>query len=231
MDLYPISANVTEGTMSLRPLRRDAEENRERIVKAARMLFAKRGLEVTLDEIARHAGLGVGTIYRRFPNKESLIELLFERRVEEMVSVAHTALSTENSWEGFVCLLEGFLALEAEDRGLREVLLGSSYGRDRVARSKERIRPIMAEVVTRAQRDGFLRADLMPADIPMIIAMIGAVEEYCHQIVPGVWRRYLALVLDGLRPLRSSVTAFPVSALDDDQLRDAMRNWKSIKRT
>lgn len=210
-----------------RPLRRDAEENRDRILRSAQELFAHRGLETTLDDIAGHAQVGVGTVYRRFPNKECLVEALFERRIQEMVEVARGALSQENSWTGFVALLEGFLALEAEDRGLREVVLGSSFGKDRVASAKERIKPLLDEVISRAQADGYLRPDLKSTDIAMITAMAGAVGEFCDGVASGLWRRYLLILLDGLMTKREMPSHLDVEALDTEQLNNAMRCWRS----
>src|ERR1700680_1616117 len=101
-----------------RPLRKDAERNRQRILEAARELFTEQGLGVTLNDIAHFAGCGVGTVYRRFPDKEQLIDALFEERVGELVACAEAALSNPDPWEGFVGFLEYGLRLQAQDRGL-----------------------------------------------------------------------------------------------------------------
>ena len=89
-----------------RPLRRDAERNRQRILEAAREAFAHDGLSVTLDEIGRRAGVGVGTVYRRFPDKDQLIEALFEDRMNEFVALADECLGFEDAWDGLVHFLE-----------------------------------------------------------------------------------------------------------------------------
>ena len=102
-------------------LRRDAERNRRRIIEAARELCATRGLEATLNEVAHHANLGVGTVYRRFPTKEALFEAIFEDGVDQLVALAETALEAENSWEGFSWFVQQMTDLTATDRGLREV--------------------------------------------------------------------------------------------------------------
>ena len=83
-----------------RPLRKDAERNRQRILEAAGELFAERGLGVTLDDVAHHAGVGVGTVYRRFPDKEVLIDALFEQRIEAIATIASEALEIEDPWDG-----------------------------------------------------------------------------------------------------------------------------------
>src|SRR3954463_11012360 len=119
-----------------KPLRKDAERNRIRILEAAGDLFAQRGLGITLDEIARHAGVGVGTVYRRFPDKELLIDALFEQRIEELVVLAETARDDPDPFEGLVRFFETFLALQAADRGLKDIVLGTGRGQRRVAQAR-----------------------------------------------------------------------------------------------
>src|SRR3954466_13328981 len=109
-----------------RPLRKDAERNRQRILTAAGELFTERGLGVTLDDIARHAGVGVGTVYRRFPDKELLIDALFEQRIESISAVAAQALEIEDPWEAFQFYFEQGSELQARDRGLKELLTCST---------------------------------------------------------------------------------------------------------
>ena len=111
-----------------RPLRRDAERNRQRILDAARVVFAERGLSGSLDDIARQAGVGVGTVYRRFPDKELLIDALFEERIEEIADVARAAADHPDPWEGLVDFLTRTQELQSRDRGLKELVLGGSRG-------------------------------------------------------------------------------------------------------
>ncbi|HMI72272.1 MAG TPA: helix-turn-helix domain-containing protein, partial [Solirubrobacteraceae bacterium] len=118
-------------TPAARPLRRDAERNRHRILEAAAEAFAERGLTITMDDIAEHAGVGVGTVYRRFPQKELLIEALFEERVGELVAMAERALEENDPWEALVGFLEGAQALQATNRGLKELVLSTTHGRER----------------------------------------------------------------------------------------------------
>src|SRR6201747_135225 len=103
-----------------RPLRKDAAENRERLLTAASELFAERGLNVTLNDIAHHAGVGVGTAYRRFANKEEVIDALFEQRLMEVASVAQESLDDPDAWRGLVSFLERALHLRHGDQGLNE---------------------------------------------------------------------------------------------------------------
>src|SRR5262249_56026858 len=99
------------------PLRRDAERNRQRILEAARTGFAERGLSITLDEIAKLAGVGVGTVYRRFPNKELLIDALFEDRIGEVAAAAEEALTDDDGWRALTTVLERSVHLIAAHPG------------------------------------------------------------------------------------------------------------------
>src|SRR3954454_7533369 len=116
-----------------RPLRADAERNRQRIIAAAASVFAERGLDVSLDEIAHAAGVGIGTVYRRFPDKDALIDALFEAKIDRAVALADTALEIEDPWEGFTTFMRGMCRMQAEDRGFKEALLVGDRGRERVA--------------------------------------------------------------------------------------------------
>jgi AcrR family transcriptional regulator len=213
-----------------RPLRRDAERNRQRILQAARELFAARGLAVTLDDIAHHAGVGVGTVYRRYPNKETLIDALFEDRIGEIAAVAEGALTSDDPWQGVVTFLERGLELQAADRGLREVVLGSSVGRERLERARDRIKPLVDELVVRAQAAGELRADAHGTDLPLIHLMLCAVVDYTREVEPEVWRRFLTIVIDGLRTRRDAPSPLPHEALDQQQVDSAMQAWRPTGR-
>ena len=206
-----------------RPLRADAERNRQRILRAAAEVFTARGLQASLDDVARQAGVGVGTVYRRFPDKEALADALFEERIGALVALAEQALANPDSWEGLVMFLREAGTLLAADRGLREILMFASYGRDRVDRGKAKMQPVVTAMVERAQRDGKLRADLAPTDFPFIEFMLSAAAEYASDARPEIWLRYLTLIVDGLRPARDGVTPFPVPALEPDEMVKVMR--------
>jgi AcrR family transcriptional regulator len=206
-----------------RPLRRDAERNRQRILAAAAEVFTTRGLQATLDDVARQAGVGVGTVYRRFPDKEALVDALFESRLDTVVALAERALDDPDSWAGLVSFLEAAAAELTGDRGLREIFMFATYGRDRVDLARGRMLPVVTRLVGRAQQDGKLRADLRPTDIPLIEFMLGSAAEYAGSVRPGLWRRYLAIVLDGLRPSRDGTTPLPEDALSPVEMMASMR--------
>jgi AcrR family transcriptional regulator len=204
-----------------RPLRKDAERNRQRILQAAGELFAQRGLGVTLDDIARHAGVGVGTVYRRFADKELLIDALFEQRIETMCAIAAEALEQADPWDGFVYFFVQGSELQARDRGLKELLTCSAHGGGCVAVARDRLRVLVTAVFDRAKAAGVVRADAAPFDAPLISFMVGAVIDRSRDVEPDLWRRYLQLVLDGLRPC--AATPLPAEALSADALDAVMR--------
>jgi AcrR family transcriptional regulator len=220
--------DLTSTDPCTRPLRRDAERNRRRILDAAAEVFADRGLGVTMDDIADHAGVGVGTVYRRFPSKELLIEALFEDRIGELVAMGQEALGEDDPWEALVHFLERGLALQAANRGLKELVLGTAHGRERVARVRERLGPIANSLVERAQAAGQLRADIEGTDMPLFQMMLGAIVDFTRDIEADTWRRFLAIVIDGLRA-GDARTPLPAPALDVDQLDRAMRAWRPMR--
>jgi AcrR family transcriptional regulator len=217
------------GTAS-RPLRKDAERNRERILVAARELFAEHGLTVTLDEIARHAGVGVGTVYRRFPDKELLIDALFEDRLGEIVAVATEATEIDDPWRGLAHFLERALELQAQDRALKELLLSTSDGHARVERGRAVVQPLVLGLLQRAQEAGVVRDDVAVSDLILIQHAAGEVAAYTREVSPEVWRRILVVALDGLRPDRRRPSPMPVPALDDEQVFCSMRSWGEQRR-
>jgi AcrR family transcriptional regulator len=211
-----------------RPLRADAARNRERILAAAAEVFADRGLEVSLDDIARHAGVGVGTVYRRFPTKESLVEALFEAHIARLEALAEKAVSYADSWDGLVAVLTEVCELQAGNRGFREILLSTTYGQQTAARARERLTPVIASALARAHAEGHLRAGLEPVDMVLVEFMVGAVADYTKH-VPGAWRRYLEIVIDGLRA-RPDLAPPATPALSSDDLDLSMNRWRPHRR-
>jgi AcrR family transcriptional regulator len=221
-----VPTDASQTVSGERPLRRDAARNRERILAAAGEVFATRGLEVTLDDIAHHAGVGVGTVYRRFHDKEQLIDALFDDRMDAIVRVAEDALAAADPWLGLEGFFVGILDLQAADRGLRELAFAGRHGRERVARARTRLEPMVQELVARAQASGQLRGDVLPDDVPIIQKMLAQVIDVAGDASRDLWRRYLAIVLDGLRTRRDGPTALPVPALEHGQLESCMQGWR-----
>jgi AcrR family transcriptional regulator len=199
-----------------RPLRRDAQANRERIVTAARAAFTAEGLEVPVEEIARRAGVGMGTLYRRFPAKEDLIDAVFEDVLAEYVRAAEEAVAADDAWAGFCGFLERAFALHAENNGLKDLVATQARGRTRAEAARARVRPLVRRVIERAQQDGELRADFRAEDMPLLLWTGARVIEATSSVAPELWRRYLGLLLDGLRA--GAATPLPHRALTEDEL-------------
>ncbi|GIM88614.1 TetR/AcrR family transcriptional regulator [Paractinoplanes toevensis] len=210
-----------------KPLRRDAEINRQRILKAAQEVFAARGVDVMLDDIAHHAGLGVGTVYRRFPTREDLVEALFDTRLEEIVGWAEDGLRHADPWTGLTEFVERATAAMAADRGLRDIAFSRAYGRRRVAEIREMLAPRVEALVTRCQEAGVVRADAAGVDLVLTQFMVAALLEYAEPIAPGLWRRYLTLLLDGLR---FGTTPLPVPPPEVENMDRIAENWRPPRR-
>jgi len=206
-----------------RPLRRDAQRNRQRILKAASEVFTERGLDVTLDEVARHAGVGVGTVYRRFRTKEDLVEALFVDRIDEVAALAEEAAKAPDPWCGLACFMEQAATKLAGDLGLRQLMMFATYGGDRIWYARQRNAPLVTRLVERAQAAGQLRSDLRPTDIPFLLFVLTEAAQLARHVSPEIWRRYLTLVLDGLRPEREGVSPLPVPAMRPDEFEMTMR--------
>lgn len=205
-----------------RPLRRDAERNRRRILEAARELFAERGAHVTLDDVARWAGVGVGTVYRRFADRNALIDALFAERVDQLAEVAERAAAMDDPWEGLVHLFETQIGLQLEDRAFAEVLFKEEAGREATARARERIAPHVIALVDRAKDAGVVRHDLEIGDFPVLNLMLMTMVNATRDVSPNAWKRYLQLILAGVRPTDDG-TVLPTGAPTIEQIDEVMR--------
>ena len=199
--------------------RRDAERNRRRIITGAREVFRDRGVGATLNDVAHYTGVGVGTVYRHFSDKEELIDALFEEMVETVDGYVRAALDEPDAWLGFTRALAQVCEVQAFDRGLREVMLGTGRGPERQQQMRDRVAPTVDEIVARAQQQGTLRTDVAPLDFPILQLMLGAVTDHTGQ--PDLWRRYLVLLFDGLRT-RPDNSPLPGLHATDDALQAAL---------
>ena len=181
-----------------RTLRSDARRNRERLVGSARELFAAHGVDVPVEDITHHAGLGMGTLYRHFPTKEELVDAVLEDAFAEVVQAAEHAAAEEDAWAGFTSFLERVFEQHASNRGLKDVLATRGHGLRREA-MRARIRPLVRRMIERAQEQGTLRRDFAAEDMPLLFWTTDRVIEETAPDAPDYWRRYLGLLLDGLR--------------------------------
>jgi AcrR family transcriptional regulator len=177
-------------------LRADAQLNRDRILDAAATLFAERGIAVPLDEIARHAGVGVATLYRRFPTRADLAAAIFERNISRYTEAVDRAVADPVPWQGFRGLVFELCRLQAADAGLRDLLTtafpASSVIEQTTAEAAEKLRTL----ISRGQQDGSLRPDLAVADLGVILLANGGVVGATSESAPATWRRFAALMVD-----------------------------------
>ena len=237
----PLLATVTILTMTLdtsipdadaaeRPLRKDAERNRRRILDAARELFAEHGLGVTLNDVAHHAGVGVGTVYRRFPDKTALIESLFEESLQEIGDRLRAAVAEPDAWHGLVTFLEEQFDHHARDQGLRELVTATPDGMARVSRLRDELLPLTEALVARAQASGAMRDDVAPTDIAVLQVIMSSVIDATRDVDAEVWRRYLALLLRGLSARPDELGSLPAPPLPDADIPRVLTNHKLASR-
>jgi AcrR family transcriptional regulator len=220
---------VRTHTAESRPLRADAERNRAKILEAAADVFASAGVEATLHDVAARAGVGVGTVYRRFPHKEALLGALFDDKLGEVIAVVERACAEPDSWEALVGFLRGLTEMQSQNRGLYEVLNGSEYCQDRVGEARTRFEPLIKRLLARAQADGHIRSDITTSDLSMIVFMLNTVAAISHDVSPQLWGRYLEVILDGLRA-RKGQAPLMVPALSDDALEQASKGLSRLRR-
>jgi AcrR family transcriptional regulator len=204
-----------------RPLRRDARRNRDAIVAAARQVFCDHGLEAPLEEIARRAGVGIATLYRRFPSRVELLDAVLADTVQAHVEAAEQALAMDDPWDGFVHYLEQTCRLQAADRGLNDVM-GMRFPRATATEAaKARLFELVGQVVQRAQENGQLRADLTLEDLALVTWANTRILPACRAAgAPDAWRRHLGFLLDGFRAERAS--PLPQPSLSPRQVHRAM---------
>ena len=174
--------------------RRDARRNRELVVRAAHSCFARDGLDAGIDQIARTAGVGVGTVYRHFPNKDDLIEALATERFERLRDLAQEALAEPDPWKSFEFFMRASAQIQTEDRALSEILTSRPETMMRAATSVDML-GLVDEILSRAQRAGVVRKDAEARDVPMIMCALAGTFRNPH----GDSERYMGIVLDGLR--------------------------------
>jgi AcrR family transcriptional regulator len=181
-----------------RTLRADARRNREAIIAAAKKLFADEGLDAQMPDVARIAKVGVGTVYRHFPTKDELVAALVAERFERLAEKAHEGVDAEDAWEGLGAFIRFSAQIQADDRGLCEVMGSRPEVMDAAARDVGL--PALCELlVERAQRSGQLRHDLTWEDIPMIACGLGRITQAAVGPAAGRWPRLVEIILDGLR--------------------------------
>jgi AcrR family transcriptional regulator len=201
-------------------LRADAQRNREAVLTAAREVFAEQGLEAPLEEIARRAGVGIGTLYRRFPTRPDLIDAILATTIDGMIGTAEAALRMPDAWAGFVHYLEETGRRQASDRAINDMMSMRLPRARQTETARRRLFELTTRIIERAQASGQLRADLTQEDLALIAWANTRIVQAAHGIAPDAWRRHLALMLDGLRA--EGAAPLPVPPLSPRQVLRAM---------
>jgi len=202
------------------PRRRDAIERRDRLIRAAQREFAARGVNGSLEGIARDAGVAIGTLYRHFPTRMDLLMAAFEPRLQEFLDGAEKAMEIDDPWDGFVSYLENLFRLQAGDRGFNDFLSRRFPSNADTERIHDQMCRQIESVLVRAQEAGQARSDIALADIVNLIWSNGRMMDATSTTAPGEWRRQLYLMLDAYRAERAH--PLPEPPMTDKQLYDAM---------
>jgi AcrR family transcriptional regulator len=185
-------------TTELPKLRADARRNRERIIVAARQVFGEKGEEAQMDDVARQAGVGVGTVYRHFPSKEVLMGELVKQKFEAITERTREALEQDDAWEAFCELLRRSAEIMAEDAALQDTLRRTGAAYEYAEAERLKLEEVADELIARAQRQGEMREDFRASELGMLMGGVCA-SMSAPAGAPDDWRRHLEILLDGLR--------------------------------
>jgi AcrR family transcriptional regulator len=180
-------------------LRADAQRNLVRVLDAAREVFAEQGIDAPVTEIADRAGVGVGTIFRRFPTKDGLLVAVVEQRCQQLIEAADLALESPDPGAALRGFMETATAMQISDVCWCEA--GADlFEREGIRELTDVLVGKIGELLTSAQTAGQIRSDVRALDIPVLLMAVAKSGLMLEDAVPGAWKRYLAIILDGLRP-------------------------------
>ncbi|HMD94730.1 MAG TPA: helix-turn-helix domain-containing protein [Trebonia sp.] len=182
-----------------RRLRADAARNRAAIVAVARELFAEQGLEAPLEAIAARAGVGIATLYRRFPSREKLVAAALTEKVAEYAEAAERALAAGDPWDGFAGFVQRICELQVGDRGLSDLLSMTLSADEQVEQLRRTANDRVVTLIEQAKAEGTLREDFVGEDLVLLLIATAAVMHVTQADAPGAWRRFVALALDAFR--------------------------------
>ncbi len=204
----PDSATVA-GAERSPSLRADAERNRERIVAAAQEVFAEWGLNAALEKIARRAGVGIATLYRRFPTRANLIAASFERKMADYAAAAEQALDDPDPWSGFCWLINRICAMQAADAGLKDLITMRFPTSSPAEELRNRALQNLEQLIARAQGQGTLRSDFASSDVPMLLFANAGVVTATRDSAPDTWRRFTSYMIDAFGAKRAGCPEGP----------------------
>ncbi len=181
-------------------LRADAARNRERLIEAAGRVFAREGLDASVDEIARTAGVGIGTLYRRFPTRDDLVGAVLDDTFLHVLTRLDDAAAEPDAWTALERAIAGFAEAVLANRALLHSTAHDGCHAKRVGGLKRQVLERFDAILDRAQAAGVVRGDVHPGDLMALSGMLSRIPEQRLERDPQAWRRWLALMLDGLRP-------------------------------
>jgi AcrR family transcriptional regulator len=180
-------------------LRADAARNREALVEAARSVFAEQGLDAPLDDIAKRAGIGNATLYRRFPQRADLVAAVFAERMADHVEAVEAGLAAPDPWNGFASYVQAVAAMQASDLGIADLVTLDLSAAPEIEALRARAYHGLVQLVARAQEAGALRADFTDQDVVLLLMANAGLVERAHGIPTEASARVVALLLDGMR--------------------------------
>lgn len=178
-----------------RPLRADAQRNQQRVIDAARAVFAEQGVEASMNEVARRAGVGVATLYRRFPTRGDLIAAAFEDKMHTYAQAIETALADRDPWHGFCTFIERICQMQAEDRGFADVLTLTFPTATVFEERRDQSAHALTELLDRAKATGRLRQDFAHQDVPLMLLANAGVVNATRNAAPDAWRRLVGYLI------------------------------------
>lgn len=177
-------------------LRADATRNRDAILAAAKEIFAERGIEASLEEIAARARVGIATLYRRFPSRQHLVAAALVEKVAKYAEAAEAALAIPDAWAGFCSYVKTICELQAGDRGLADLLSMTLPADEHVERLRRTAHDHVAKLIDRAKAAGKLRDDFVSEDLLILLIANAALVHVTRAQAPGASQRLVALALD-----------------------------------
>jgi AcrR family transcriptional regulator len=186
-----------------RGLRADAERNRERVLSAAREVFAEQGLDASTNEIARRAGVGIATLFRRFATRDDLVAAAFEDKMSAYAAAIEDALVDPDPWQGFCDYIERVCRMQADDRGFADVLTLTFPTAKALEEERDRSAKAVAKLLIRAKASGRLRKDFAHQDVPLILMANAGVVMATRDAAPEAWRRLVGYLLQAFAAERA----------------------------
>jgi AcrR family transcriptional regulator len=203
-------------------LRSDAQRNRGRLLASAAEVLREQGLDASLDEISRRAGVGNATLYRHFPSRETLYEAVYLEQVDARRQSFERSLAMSDAWAALSHYFEEACGFFATDQGLADLLNRGMSGSPMLDEMRDTCQSILGELLDRARAHGAVRADIEQTDLMWILTSLQQVVALSEPDHPDAWTRYLALVLRGLRPPDRDTGALPATSLTPETFHELL---------